>query len=836
MARAIRGSLAHGTRDKEPITLDARRVSLSELRWVAREKRCRLDVARTARFLLLGFPAMSHWFAPLVSGSLRAMLELTLVTPVVSVPPARPDPTRLDEAARDDVAVPTNESRFDASKGEVSSLTGMPDLFDRCKRPSGKNEYRITLPSEAQLNDLVDWMMSVSCQKFIWDPAVRSGKINIVAPEPVTLLEAYAAFYSALQTMGLTLEDAGSYFKIVETSKSVGDLDLPIYGPDAEPPSDDRYVTKLVRPPAGRMEDVVAVFDHLKTGKASVATIGEIVVVTDTGARIRQLIQVLDQLPPSGTFEDKLFLYRVRNGDPESMIEVINAVFVQPTAPRTTASANGTRSAKGADASGAERSGGTADTTRLATSPQVRNPRIAVDLRTGTILVRGLAEDYAPIRRLLQELDVPQGDASSQLHVIRLRHADAGEVEAVLAQLSGSGATPQDRKAPDVPGTQGVTLTGAIKVASDPATQTLVVMSSYADFQAIRHVVEALDIERRQVYVEVYLLELSSTLGRKVGTSGHAAAANEQGLGFVGSAPDRDTNSVSLDGSLLSGLAAGVLGAAIPGSGALLGLGQDIPAFGLVIQAIENRADVNVIAEPHVYTADHQTARIEVGSKVPMQSGTTTVPGAPASGGTFTQVNRENVSLQVEITPHVADDSTITLDVKMEDSTLGDRNIELNSFTTNTRRLELSKIVAHDGQPIVLGGLVREEESVTHAGVPGVGSIPLVGWLFKRRERERRETNLLMIMVPHVLDGPEDARRVHARRLAERMEFLTQKTAFKHRDLAAHVDYPKKSGLLAAVNRAAEEQDRDADLVRLADAELNRSIEDSVIELGPGSN
>ena len=69
----------------------------------------------------------------------------------------------------------------------------------------------VTLPKETELEDLINWMMSITCQKFIWDRKVRSGKVTIMSPEPVTVDEAYAAFYAALETMGLTETAAPSF-------------------------------------------------------------------------------------------------------------------------------------------------------------------------------------------------------------------------------------------------------------------------------------------------------------------------------------------------------------------------------------------------------------------------------------------------------------------------------------------------------------------------------------------------------------------------------------------------------------------------------------------------
>ncbi|HEY8379839.1 MAG TPA: hypothetical protein VIK91_25285, partial [Nannocystis sp.] len=79
---------------------------------------------------------------------------------------------------------------------------GGPIPFNTCKKTPPGTKFTITLPKETELEDLVNWIMSITCQKFIWDRKVRSGKVTILSPEPVTADEAYAAFYAALETMG----------------------------------------------------------------------------------------------------------------------------------------------------------------------------------------------------------------------------------------------------------------------------------------------------------------------------------------------------------------------------------------------------------------------------------------------------------------------------------------------------------------------------------------------------------------------------------------------------------------------------------------------------------
>src|SRR5690606_18960965 len=197
--------------------------------------------------------------------------------------------------------------------------------YNKCRKQPRGAKFRITLPEEAELKDLVNWMMSISCQKFILDLKARAGKVTILSPEPVTIDEAYAAFYAALQTMGLTVEPSGKYFKIVETSEVKGRT-LPVYGPESRAPNNDRYVTQLYRT-KGDTKDVVDLINKLKSKQGSVDAVGDLVIFTDTGASVRRLLKIVRQVDESDTRLEKIFFFQLQYADPEETAEMIREVF-----------------------------------------------------------------------------------------------------------------------------------------------------------------------------------------------------------------------------------------------------------------------------------------------------------------------------------------------------------------------------------------------------------------------------------------------------------------------------------------------------------------------------
>ncbi|KIG18536.1 General secretion pathway protein D [Enhygromyxa salina] len=726
---------------------------------------------------------------------------------VTSLPVFAAPPGRSTAPPTSATAPPTTGTAGTApSGGEMSGdEAGLgPNM---CKKWPADKKFTITIPREAELEQLVQWMMTISCQKFIWNAKIRSGKVTILSPVQVSLREAYAAFYAAIESMGLTVEPAGDYFKIVESTDAKS-LNLPVYEDGKPVPNNDRFVTQLIQVQPDNVKDITDLANKLKGKQGDVQVVGNMLIVTDRGSVVRRLLKIITEVD-TGAAEngEKIFFYQLQYADAEEVAQIIRDVF-------------GESGSSGAKNSKAAASGG----------GDANFSRVIVDERTGTLIITTTASDYVTILRLVQQLDVRLPGGGGRIHVKRLRNADPKELATVLQSLvqgGGAGAAQTRAKGASSEAGVGVELfSGDVKITADEATRSLVIVASAADYTSLEPVIDELDRDRKQVYLEIYLLEASVGRTLTTGAGGHFAfpvganSANGPGVGLISSAPSQDVNSLVLSPQALQGLAGGVLGPLLPGSGQLLGLGSDIPSFGVVLQAIQSNDDVNVVAEPHIYTADNKEAQIEVGRKVPTPGALQFGGGAQGSSLTPLQsINREDVTLDIKVTPHVKDETSLTLDIELEDRDVVSQDPVLG-VTTTKRRIKLENVLARDDLPVVLGGLMRERELENTQQVPGLGSIPILGWLFKRRVKTKEKINLLIILIPHVVETADDIRRIHERRTRERYEFLERETSFKRRDLATNVNYRTKAGLLANIDREARRLEAEELLLRQAEAEL----------------
>jgi general secretion pathway protein D len=415
--------------------------------------------------------------------------------------------------------------------------------------------------------------------------------------------------------------------------------------------------------------------------------------------------------------------------------------------------------------------------------------RIVPETRTNSLLLAGAPGDVARARALVARLDVSMPGAS-QLHVYRLRYARAESLVRVVSQLLGlpppppeppkergssimrsslrdeaamapvgfDGGMGEPPAAPPPPPPQPVsTGTGAaipleapVRITADPATNTLVVSATTADWETLRGVIADLDVRRRQVFVEAIILEATTERLRSLGIELQGATAlGGSNLGFgqvnLSSLGTAVTDPTSLPGLIL---------AAASNQTVRLPSGQEVPAYTLLLTALETQSDIDVLSAPNMVTTDNEEAEIVVGRNVPFVASRAT--SSSNLSNLFTTIERRDVGITLRLTPRITADDFVNLTLFEEVSdidpipnpAIGDPN---QVGPTTTIRSASTVVGARDRQTVVIGGLLADTVRVDERGVPFLKDVPVLGNLFKRDDTRRVKTNLLVFLTPHVI-------------------------------------------------------------------------------------
>ncbi|WP_437288047.1 type II secretion system secretin GspD [Sorangium sp. So ce406] len=676
-------------------------------------------------------------------------------------------------------------------------------------KPGG---YKVSFNlDEADLPELVKAISNITGRRFIYGGKLRQIKATVYAPEKVTVAEAYSAFLSILASNDLTVIPHGRFLKIVETPGAVSET-TPVFGAAAPVPAEDRFVTRLYRLSHIDANDAGGVLTKFKSkdGDVTVYPPGNLLIITDTGSNIQRMLRIVEEIDVGGA-GDQLWVQPVHYGSAAEVATKLNEIVD----PRAAGGAGGRPGRGGAGG------GGT-------------GARIIADDRTNSLIITASEPDYLRVLGILKRLDVPQS-GEGQVHVLSLQHAGCKELSATLNQVLGGGSggggaavggRGAARNAPAVPGSTDDIFEGQVKVTCDEASNKLLITSSPHDYAQLRAVIDQLDEPRRQVFIEAVIMDVNVNRSLDFGIGYHAGAPfdTEQGQGLVYGG-NNVVPSVGGLPSQLGALALGVRGAEIPGSNNIFGTGLSIPAFGVVLHALAQDGDSNVLATPHILATDNVPAEISIGQNIPLQTNVgggglnqlaSLAGGAGAAaglgglgglggllGGLGGAAARQDVGTKIKVIPHVNDSDQVRLELTEEISDAG-APLEgaLGAIPIN-KRTASTTLVVRDQQTVVIGGLVRDGTTTSETKIPVLGDIPVLGFLFRQRVRTKTKTNLLLVLTPYVIRDQEDLRAIFERKMQERQEFIDRYFVFS--DSAAWEpprDFGRSNGLVEDIRQS----------------------------------
>jgi general secretion pathway protein D len=706
-----------------------------------------------------------------------------------------------------------------------AKLAGEDDALYSCKQRTG--QVVVSFKSDAEVKDLVAWVMGFTCKNFLLDPRIvaTGRKVTIITPNKMSAAEAYRVFLGALATVGLTVVPQGNLLRVVEAIGAHKEA-LPLMR-QGMPDNIDQVVRYVYKPSYIAAEPLRLAWLSLKSEPGDVFTIGSTMVVTDYASHVREMLAFAKLVDvPGGS--DGIYTLPVLHADATKLSEKINGIL------SLTAGAGGAAPAAKPGSTDAPRPDAAAVPSK-----------IIVDERTNTLIVASSEAGYQRVKALVDRLDIAlEIEGGSSIHVYPLGSAIAEELAKTLTTAIGDGRAPRPagaasqtaqtaQTAQTRPGTSpappaavapeagpldgplgglGAVLEGQVRVIADPPTNALIVMSSGRDFLAIKDVIRQLDLPRRQVYIEAMILEVDLDSDRTLGAAGHGASSLSGGSGplLLGGFETGDVNSTALLSTLSSG--SGLFAGLISPQTTLLGL--NIPSYAALFHALADQTSSHVISTPSIIAVDNVEAKYKVGLTIPVSDGTTfvgaastTASGTPAGIGN-THITQQELPLTLNIKPHISNNDLVLLEVTHEAKELTSTSSDTLGPSWTTRSFE-TRVVVRDQQTVVLGGLTQETEQARTTKIPLLGDIPLLGYLFKSETRQKHKTNLLVLLTPYIIKDQQDLQAIRERKLREHDELVRSFSSLDRMKYEPRLDYSRKRGLVEEIHRSLIDVDDD---------------------------
>ena len=251
----------------------------------------------------------------------------------------------------------------------------------------------------------------------------------------------------------------------------------------------------------------------------------------------------------------------------------------------------------------------------------------------------------------------------------------------------------------------------------DPITNSIVFTGNRADEQKVRDTLALVDIPTKQVTLEAKIISLSNEDTKNLGLSW-----------------DWETLPVSTDPDT--------------NYGGIIHLGHGYQStFQATVNALITSGKAKILATPRIITIPGKEASIFIGDHIPVLTEKTD------NGDTTTSTEYVDAGIKLSYTPVVSNDGYITAVVHTEVSTptlISElRNYKITSRTADTN------VRMRNGETLIIGGLINEEEQETLRKVPFISNLPILGELFKDRTKTKNKTEVMMILTPHITDAGE---------------------------------------------------------------------------------
>jgi len=358
---------------------------------------------------------------------------------------------------------------------------------------------------------------------------------------------------------------------------------------------------------------------------------------------------------------------------------------------------------------------------------------------------------------LIAHLDTPLEDGGDT-QVRYLRHADAEELSTKLQQHITQQAAAEGAATSGSSGTGG-------SVWADSQTNAIVVNAPPKMMRSLMSIVDKLDIRRAQVLVEAIIVEVLADRVSDLGITWAVEGSGSNTPVGITNFPAAGTNLINILSATQSGGTVDPTGSI--GEGVSIGIGRIVDggtSFAAILSALEGDATTNIISTPTIVTTDNEEASRNVGQEVPFVTGSFSNTGtAGGAVNPFQTIQREQIGVKLTITPQINEGNAILLKISQEISSIAESATGAADLITNQRTIDTTVIV-EDGGILVLGGLIEDTLRESTQKVPILGSIPLIGALFRNRSVDKVKTNLMVFIRPTILrDGTEATNATHAK-------------------------------------------------------------------------
>jgi len=611
-----------------------------------------------------------------------------------------------------------------------------------------------------ELVDFYDLSLKISefskVNVIISDKIKSKGKFYVLIPDGMNPDEAWQNYLSILGTMGVTFKTVGQY-KTAADSTFMARLPAKVYIQDM--PKEDTsqpHVTVLYTVNNIDTAEATKFIAQFKTKEGKIFSFENKMIFVELQTHLPRLLNLLKEID-SAPSKSKIYYWAAKNSPIDDVSSIVEQLFLS----------------KKSEVIGLE--------------------KIVTDERTNGMFIIGDEEVCKNVLQLLPRLDIGL-DQVTRMEVIFLQFAKAEEMLTTLNQITNTRGRKSSKKH-DFGDDLSMNLT------VDKSNNAIVVVGSPRGIKEIKRLVKKLDRFPRQILMEVVVLEV--TIGDDDNTG--VALTGARNVGYddttvVGGSNFGALNSIAIDPTSLMGVAFGVRGPDVTGSGDGYNLGMDFPKFSVLVRMLQQNSNVDVISNPYLMGMDAEDAEIIVGSNIPFVTGTS----RDSNNNPILSIQRQDVAMTLKLKPSINEKGRVKIKIEVGLEDLASMSETMGP--TTTKRAIKTTVMGSNGSRIAIGGLLRENEIEDTEKVPVLGELPILGHLFRNTKNAKAKTNLMVVITPHILNDPEDIRRVFKKKLKDRSEYIREMYGEESEQYDIREGYHDRVGVVEIIHQVILEQ------------------------------
>ena len=674
------------------------------------------------------------------------------------------------------------------------------------------------------LKDIIDSISKALNINIIMAAGVDVGKkISIVSYYPITVAEVYQAFLSALALHDMTMIRSGSFFKVINRQKAVKS-NVKVYTGNQRI-NVDQFLTRVIKLKyidAQSLETKMKPF--IGSSAESPANVlfyapTNTVVISDYSLNVEKLRKIIESLD-TPTTEDIIFkVFPIEFAQASNLVTILEKLRsgIMRDKQKKKYRPNYKYS------SGGSRSNTQSKLNITDTGQEVNIIAIADYERTNSIIVTGNQSGINKVKELIEQLDTEKKTGGG-IHVYKVKYGTATElaetINAVIgnATQSSSGTKANQANIPQVKSAGSINYArrsggsgGAaqsfkdIRIIPEENTNSLIIVSNDINYKTIENLLDKVDISRNQVFVKAIIMEISaerandwkianyylpqdaggvSRIGYGLSSLGEMAAEKEGATLLFPLSLFLDLPGIGTEKNSIKGVTNSIKGVTnmknlfqLTKPGANLPDVINLPSLSSFVTFLQKTVGATVLSTPQVIALDHKEATVSIIDEIPQVSESVTPTVGLSNINQVTSTKSINVETELKFTPHINPSvNSIRMEITQKiDNVIKSTNVPSALQSTNLavrKRKITTSITLKDRETAVLGGLVKETNSKTNAKIPLLGDLPLIGWLFKNSKIDRKKSNLIVFITPHIIHSAEEHKDILSSKLEERMEFI----------------------------------------------------------------